>query len=241
MLRKFGGVFVSLLAALAMCAATAHADSTQSYTGTLTNPDNATGTFDSSDSFIVFLTLSAASDVTLQTYGFGGGVNTTGTTIVAGGTDPFVGLFSGTGSSASFINGGSLILNYSNGCPPANGVSDFGDTTCGDETFTFEDLAAGAYTVLLSDGNYIPAAFFDSGTLGEGAIDLTGGVFCNTADVATGTACPSSSGAWALDVTESAVTTAPVPEPTSLALLGTGLLAIAGLLKRGNQLNRRNP
>ena len=57
--------------------------------------------------------------------------------------------------------------------------------------------------VLPSDGNYIPAAFFDSGTLGEGAIDFTGGVFCNTVDVATGTPCPNTSGAWGLDVTES--------------------------------------
>ena len=225
-------LLLTLVCALALCAGVAHADSTQSYTGTLSSPDNATSTFDSTDSFILSLTLGAASNVTLQTYGFGGGMNGAGMTIAPGGTDPFIGLFAGSGSSASFINGGSLILNYSNGCPPANSVADFGATTCGDETFTFDGLAAGAYTVLLSDGNYIPAAFFDSGTLGEGAIDFTGGVFCNTVDVTTGTPCPNTSGAWALDVTESPVTTTTVPEPISLALLGVGLLVAAGLLKR---------
>ncbi len=204
-----------------------------SYTGTLANPDNGTSTFDSSDSFILSFALSTASDVTLQTYGFGGGKNAAGTTIAPGGTDPFVGLFSGTGNGAVFINGTSLVLtNYTPGCPPANTVSDFGDTTCGDVTLTFDNLAAGSYTVLLSDGEYIPLAAVGAGTtLGDGALDLTGGTFCNTEDVSTTTPCPNTSGAWALDVTESPLTTT-APEPASLALLVTGFLGIAGLRKR---------
>lgn len=218
-----------LVCALALCAGVARADVTLSYTGTLENPDNATSTFDSTDSFMVSLTLGTTSDVTLQTYGFGGGVNAAGTTIAPGGTDPFVGLFSGTGNGAVFLNGTSLDLsNYTAGCPPAYTVSNFGDTTCGDVTLTFDDLPAGTYTVLLSDGQYIPCAAVGCGTtLGDGAFDLTGGVFCNIADVPTGTSCPNTSGAWALDVTGDIV-----PEPASFTLFGTGLFAIAGLRKR---------
>jgi hypothetical protein len=66
---------------------------------------------------------------------------------------------------------------------------------------TFASLAGGTYTILLSDGQYIANAVFDNGTLGEGFTDLTGGVFCNTVDTTTGTPCPNTSGAYALDVT----------------------------------------
>lgn len=223
----------AVLLAFAAGVRVTRADSTQSYTGTLLSPDNGTGTFDGGDSFIVSLTLGTASNVTLQTYGFGGGTNAASMTIAPGGTDPFVGLFSGTGDGAVFISGTSLDLtNYTPGCPPANTVSDFGDTTCGDVTLIFDNLAAGAYTVLLSDGQYIPCAAVGCGTtLGDGALDLTGGVFCSTEDVPTSTDCPNISGAWALDVTESPLATT-APEPASLTLLVSGLFGVAGLRRR---------
>ena len=228
----------------------AFADSA-SYVGTLATPET---TFD------VVLDLSSAATVTLQTYGFGGGVNQAGTTISPGGTDPFLAIFAGTGSGATILAdlsgnpfGTSLDLsNYDNpleltagqdfvGCGPANAVSDFGDTTCADIKMTLSSLAAGTYTIVLSDGQYIANAVFDNGTLGEGFSDLTGGVFCNTQDGDTGTPCPNTSGAYALDITglpDGSTTTTgttppppPAPELATLFLIGAGLAGI-GLRKR---------
>ena len=209
--------------------------STQSFTGTLASSEST---------FETTLALTSASGVTLQTFGFGGGTNGQGTVIAPGETDPFVAIFAGTGSGASILTdassnpfGTSLDLaNYGSfvGCGPANTVSDFGDTTCGDVTMTLDALAAGTYTIVLSDGQYIANAVFDNGTLGEGFTDFTGGTFCNTVDTATDTPCPNTSGAFALDVIVSS-SSAPAPEPNALMLLGTALAALVWTKSRSNR------
>jgi hypothetical protein len=198
----------------------------ESFTGTLATPESiAEFTFD----------LASNATVTARTYGFGGGTNQAGETIAAGGTDPFLAVFSGSGSSATILTDSSgnpfgTSLDLSNdssfaGCPPANSVSDFGATTCGDVSLTLPSLAPGVYTVVLSDGQYIANAVFDNGTLGEGFTDLTGGAFCNIED-STGVSCPNVSGAYAFDIT--GLPAAAAPEPGALALLLVGLLGIAG-------------
>ena len=95
---------------------------TQSYTGTLASPE---------DEAIFTITLTSDGVLGLQTWGFGGGTNGAGQVISPGGFDPFVGVFSGTGDSAAFIDGTSDVLsNYGGGCPPAGTVSTDGQLTC---------------------------------------------------------------------------------------------------------------
>ena len=212
-LRRLPAVVAALLA---LCGA-ASAD-TLSFTGSLLS---------SEDQFSTTITLIAPASVTLQTYGFGGGTNAAGDIITPGGFDPFVGIFSGTGSSALFVNGTSDVLtSFSPGCPPAGTVT-IGAIPgqCGDVNLQFPSLAAGTYTVILTDGEYLPAAVFETppAFLGDGFIDLTAGVFQTCFDSNN---CNADTANWALDITVPAA--APVPEPSSIALVALVLaLAVA--------------
>jgi hypothetical protein len=204
---------------------------TFSYTGTLITIE---------DVFTTTVTLNSAGSLELQTFGFGGGTNGAGTPISAGGIDPLVALFVGTGPTAVFVDGTSDVLsNYPSfaGCPPA-GLQTIGsfDNQCGDITMLFTGLAAGTYTVLLSDGSYIPSAFFEppGGTLGDGFNDLTSG-FQTCVDTQD---CKTDTGDWALDVTTS--DTSGVPEPSSAGLAALGMALIVSLTavrhKRRNRI-----
>jgi hypothetical protein len=207
---------VCLLSAAAICSA-----GTASYTGTFTSPE---------DIFIDVPILATAGSITLQTYGFGGGVNGAGTTILPGGFDPFVALFQGTGDSAPLLDGtADNLANYTSepsACPPA-GLVTIGSVggQCGDVQLVFTGLAAGSYTVWLSDANYTPIAIDETaGLLGDGYSDLTGGFlpFTTCYDVNN---CNTDTANWAIDVTTSE-SGAQTPEPSSFVLVGFGLLAV---------------
>ena len=211
MIRSF--IVSSLLLAGAACAGTI------SYTGTLAN---------STDTVTESVTLTSAGAVVVQTYGFGGGVNAAGTTITPGGFDPFIGVFDSLGNliqgtSDSLSNYASPV-NYA-GCPMAGTVNiGLYLNQCGDVRLLV-GLAAGTYSILLSDANYQPNALFDSpnyGNLSEGFTDFTGGVFQTCADVSN---CISPSANWAMDVTTTGAQ-ATAPEPAEVGLVGTGLLSL---------------
>jgi hypothetical protein len=219
-----------VFSAFAFVPAALWADSS-SFTGTLSS---------STDVVEEIFTLSSPATIGVQTWGFGGGKNAAGNTILPGGTDPFLGIFAGTGGTATILTDGSSnpfgtsldLSNYGNpnflGCPPAGAPVIGGPPQCGDITMTLASLAAGTYTAVLSDGQYIPQAVFDNGTLGEGFNDFTGGAFCNL--LINGVSCPDAlGGAYAFDITGLPAGSVPplaVPEPAFAGtVLGTAMLA----------------
>jgi hypothetical protein len=225
-----------LLSAICLLSASASALTVDtSYTGTLSTPE---------DLFETTFTLTASGTVTIQTWGFGGGTNGANQVIAAGGFDPLIALFSGTGPSATMVTDGSEnpladsdnLFNppwsYVGNCPPAGTVAIGADNDCGDDWMQ-TSLASGTYTLLLTDANYVPNAVFDNGTLSEGFTDLTGGAF-QTCD-SNSNACITTNGNYAVDVILPGVNQSPIPEPSPLSLLGAGLLGLAGL----RQINKR--
>jgi hypothetical protein len=217
---------------LLLVAGSAFADSTSS-TGTLASSTDTV-------SLVFVVGGSSSENVTIQTLGFGGGLNAAGETIAAGGFDPFVGVFSGTGSTAAIVTDGmgdpfgtsDALSNFGGfaGCPPA-GTVNIGGAVCGDVTMQLS-LLPGTYTLLLADALYIPNAVFDNGTLGEGFSDFTGGALqtCNS-DSSGDSTCANDTGNWAVDLTTSG-NIVPAPEPGALYLLAGGLFALELLRRR---------
>jgi hypothetical protein len=175
------------LSAVCLLSATASADSINflSYTGSLSSPQSVLeATF----------TLTASDTVTFQTWGFGGGTNAAGQAISAGGFDPLIALFSGSGPTATIVTDGSGdvladadILNNPpfspvGNCPPAGMVTigtGTGSAACGDDFMQAINLAAGVYTLALSTADYIPNAVNPGAptysTLGDGFTDFSSG------------------------------------------------------------------
>jgi hypothetical protein len=197
-----------------------------SFTGTLATPETV---------FETTFTLLSSSTVTFQTWGFGGGTNAAGQVISSGGFDSLIALFSGPVATAAMYTDGSgnpladadNLFNppwaYVGNCPTAGTVAIGSDNDCGDN-FMQVALAPGAYTLVLTDANYIPSAIFDNGALSEGFTDLTAGVF-QTCDPVSN-ACITPNGNYAVDITS---TSAFTPEPENLPLMALGLAGLCCL------------
>lgn len=213
------------LSALAACSLSA---ANLSYTGVLDSPE---------DFFETTFVLSAADTVTFQTWGFGGGTNAAGQVIPAGGFDPLIALFNGPAAAATmYVDGSGNPLadadnlsnppwSYVGNCPPAGTVAIGADQDCGDD-FMQAALAAGTYTLVLSDANYIPDAVYDNGALSEGFTDFTAGVF-QTCDPVSN-ACIAPTANYAVDIVSAQADLSAVPEPGALSLLGIGVTMLAG-------------
>jgi hypothetical protein len=194
-----------------------------SFTGTLATPESV---------FETTFTLPSSGTVTFQTWGFGGGTNAAGQAIPSGGFDPLIALFSGPVATATMYADGSgnpladadNLLNapwsFVGNCPPAGTVAIGSDNDCGDD-FMQVVLAAGTYTLVLTDANNIPNAIYDNGALSEGFTDLTAGAF-QTCDPVSN-ACIIPNGNYAVDIISGSGFT---PEPGALWLMAAGLAAL---------------
>jgi hypothetical protein len=233
---------VSLIAGLAMLLLGSSAQASTSICISPVAGISCTGSLDSpEDVFLETFAVLSDSTVTIQTYGFGGGINAAGAVIPAGGFDSLVAVFSGPPTNATILMDGgnpvasadSLFGLYFQGCPPA-GIVTVGTVpgNCGDNRLTAA-LKAGSYMLLLSDANFLPLAVdpgdsspFDLTDTNGAYTDLTSGVFqtCVTlTDCNTGTA------NFAVDILQSLTgTPAVTPEPGTLGLLGAALAAVVG-------------
>jgi hypothetical protein len=193
-----------LTAAICLLSATARGQiSSLSYTGTLASPQSV---------FEVTFTLSAPDTVTFRTWGFGGGTNAAGQVIPAGGFDPLITVFEGPPESATIYLDGSgnpladadNLLNapwsFAGNCPAAGTVAIGANNDCGDDQMSVA-LAAGTYTLVLTDANYQPGAIYDGGALSEPFVDFTGGrAQFQTCDPLAN-ACINPNGRYAVDIT----------------------------------------
>lgn len=177
------------------------------------------GTFSADDEVQMFdFNIETTSDVTLKTLSYAGGIQADGTDISAGGFDPILALFDGSGD---FIDGND------DGIFPDVGIDPF----TGEEfdTFLQTTLDPGNYTVAISQfDNFFNGGFGDNVSLGffeEGNPNFTAlfgcsnGQFCDVAG-------DNRTNEWAFDVlnVDSAVAvetpiTEDIPEPSTVLAL----------------------
>jgi len=169
---------------------------------------NYNGAFDSTNPNEVFttsLTLNTTSNVTIQTFSYGGGITHDGTVVPSGSFDPTITLFLGFGPGAVLLD--TSYFNDDGTCPPAN--PDPATLLCLDSVLSLYSLASGTYTIVLTvAGNAPLAVSIGSGTIGDG---FEGNGFFDQPPISR----------YVFDV----VTTA-VPEPNTMILFGLAGVAL---------------
>jgi hypothetical protein len=187
---------------------------------------SSTGTFTSDDQvFQLNFTLSSAGDVTIQSFGYGGGTNGAGTVIPQGGFATDLAVFSATGSQL-------LIDQDSYGGNPVCGERAVNSDTglCLDGYLYLPSLGAGSYILTLTEqGNPANGPALADGFAQDGGGNFTGGPFLDPFQ-------NQMNGTWAVDVSSTGIggstSTAPEPATAFLTLLLVPGLAIAAKRRR---------
>jgi len=199
-----------VLVALAMVPATFASDF--SFTGSFTQDDNVQ---------LFHVTVGATSTVTFRTWSYAGGVNAAGQTIPHGGFDPILAVFDSTG----------LLIgqNDDGGCGLVSADPVTGE--CYDTYFT-ATLDPGTYTVSVMEyDNFANGPNLSDGFLQQGQGNFTGPDFCGVTGGFYDVTCDQRTNQWAFDALNVGNVTT-TPEPASLLLMGSGLLGVAGMIRR---------
>jgi len=177
-----------------------------SYTGLFAHDDQM---------FSVGFSLTAPTNIVLQTWSFGGGTDAAGHLIPAGGFAPVVSLFDSSGNLLAFDDGGTAP---GGGCGPRSldPVTGF----CLD-AFIHGAYPAGSYTAVLTEWDSTPnGPTLADGFLEQGNGDFTGGPFFLNAGSGY-----QRTGDWELDVPGVDPPT-PAPEPVSAIPLALVLCVV---------------
>jgi hypothetical protein len=178
-----------------------------------------TGTFSTDDQiFQLTFTLSAMSTVTIQSFGYGGGINGAGTIIPQGGFATDVAVFMASGPQ-NLIAEDSVGGTAPSDCSPRNinSVTGF----CLDGFLSLPNLAAGSYILTLTEqGNNANGPTLGDGFAEAGAGNFTGGPFLDPFG-------NQMNGDWAVDISgRDLVVNSSAPEPATVLL---SLVLVPGL------------
>jgi hypothetical protein len=182
-----------------------------------------TGSLASDDALAIFtFSLATTNDVTLETLGYGGGINAAGQVIASGGFDPVISVFDATGLL--------IGLNDDGACLPLN--ADPVSGACFDALVHFVALQPGTYTAVISESDNFPngpTLADDFSRAGQGnftcpAFVGTSGAFCDVFG-------DQRNGNYALDII-GVSTPVSVPEPPIESLLSAALAAFAFASRR---------
>ena len=166
-----------------------------SYRGSLSDPDQV---------FLIEFSISDPSTLIIQGFGYGGGINGSGSSIPSGGFDNVISLFSGFGASAVLIDS-----NDDGTCPA--GSPDPVTGGCLDSTLFRELVLPGQYVIAVSASFNAPVG----PTLGHG-FSGSGSFTDVFGDVRTAN--------YALDLTVGSLSAIPEPSPLALLLMPLALI-----------------
>ena len=188
--------------------------------GCTLGPANSDGDYAQYAAVVDTFNVAATTSVYAVSFSYGGGTNGAGTPIAQGGLEPYLSLFD---SAGNFVES----TFYGTTCPTGahtNSVSG----QCYDVELDPITLGPGTYSIALTAfENLSFAENYGTGTLADG--------FTGLGNLAAGEDLN-----YAFDVVLGGSTTTPTPEPASLALLASGLLALALCLAQRSSTVRKS-